>query len=83
MPWNQGFSSPGPVVKNCMTTRRTLEVSQYSANPAGKVMEMKTNIAGIMKSIIRLWAATFGSVDGGVVIFCCKSMAPPTRKART
>jgi hypothetical protein len=28
-----------------------LDVNQYNARPAGNVIEMKTNIAGIMKSI--------------------------------
>jgi hypothetical protein len=36
---------------NCITTLRMLEVSQYNAKPAGNVIEMNTNIAGIMKSI--------------------------------
>ena len=82
MPCNQGLSSPGPVATNCITTLSMLEVSQYSAKPAGNVMEMKTNIAGIMKSINWLWAATFGSVAGGVVIFCWMNIAAPTSKAR-
>jgi len=70
MPCIHGLSSPGPVVKNWTMTLRILEVIQYKARPAGKVMEIKTNMAGIMKSIILPWAATLGSVEGVMVIFC-------------
>ena len=83
MPCIQGLSSPGPVVKNCTMTLRILEVIQYMARPAGKVIDMKTNMAGIMKSIILPCAATLGSVEGVMVIFCWMSIAPPTRIAST
>ena len=76
------MSSPGPVAINCIPTLRTLEVNQYNPKPAGKVIEIKTNIAGIMNSIIWACAAILGSVAGGVVIFCWINIAAPTKSAR-
>ena len=62
-----------------MTILITFEVTQYRARPLGKDMVRKANINGIIHSIIWLWACCWGSVVGGVIIFCWTHIVPPTR----
>ena len=61
---------PQPVAKYCRTILIAVEVTQYRARPLGNDMQMKANISGIIHCIIWLWAFCWGSVVGGVIIFC-------------
>ena len=59
----------------------TLETTQYSASPAGKLKVKNPNINGMAQSIIRLVCCCLASVDGIVVIFCIKNIESPTKIA--
>jgi len=63
-------SPPQPVIKYCITTPITLEMSQNRARPAGNCMVKKTNIRGIIQSIILLIDCCLGSAVDMVIIFC-------------
>ena len=66
-----------------MATPTTLETTQYSAKPLGKLSVKKPNMAGIIQSIMRLVDAWRSSAVGMVVIFCMTHMDAPTRMGIT
>ena len=72
-----------PVTKPCMATPTTLETTQYSAKPLGKLSVKKPNMAGIIHSIMRLVDACRSSAVGIVVIFCITHMDTPTNTGIT
>lgn len=73
---------PQPVTKYWMTMLIMFETTQYNARPLGNWRVIKANSSGMVHSIIRLCACCAGSADGGVTIFCCNHIEPPTSMGR-